>query len=200
MWKLRNSIKSADYDERAFNSRIPVQRYWQRRRYKIITDFCAGAGSVLDVGCGSSRICRDIPQAIGVDIQMNRVRYMQRYSDMFVNATVYALPFQDGCFDCVICSELIEHLPPGEEHLGELIRVVKPGGRLILGTPDYGTLAWRTIERLYRAVVPGGYADEHITHYDKRGLMEILQRRGLSVENARRVCRAELILLCKKAS
>ncbi len=200
MWKLRNSIESADYDERAFNSRILIQRYWQRRRFKIITDFCAGAGSVLDVGCGSSRIVRGIPQAIGVDVQMNRIRYMQRYKKLFANATVYALPFRDGCFDCVICSEVIEHLPSGEGHINELIRVIKPGGKLILGTPDYGTLAWRVIERIYRAVVPGGYADEHITRYDKRGLTEILQKRGLSVEDARYVCGAELILLCKKVN
>ncbi len=198
MWKLRNSIKSADYDERAFNSRIPPQRYWQRQRYKIIMDFCAGAGRVLDVGCGSSRIVRDIKQAIGIDIQMNKVRYMRRYKNLFANATIYALPFQDGCFDCVICSEVIEHLPPGEKHFSELIRVTKPGGRLILGTPDYGTFAWRVIEKLYRVVVPGGYADEHITHYNKRSLTEILQKHGLSVEDTRYVGGAELILLCRK--
>ncbi len=200
MWKLRNSIKSADYDERAFNSRIPIQRYWQRQRYKIIMDFCAGEGRILDIGCGSSRIVRDIPQAVGVDIQMNRVRYMRRYKNLFANATIYALPFQDECFDSVICSEVIEHLPPGEEHFNELARVLKPGGQLILGTPDYGTLLWRVIERLYRVVVPQGYADEHITRYNKRSLMEILQKHGLSVEKIRYVCRAELILLCRKVS
>lgn len=200
MWKLRNSIKSADYDERAFSSRIPIQRYWQRQRYKIIMDFCAGEGRILDVGCGSSRIVRDIPQAIGVDIQMNRVRYMRRYKNLFANATIYALPFQDGCFDCVICSEVVEHLPSGEEHFHELIRVLKPGGQLILGTPDYGTLLWRVIERLYRIVVPQGYADEHITRYNKCSLIGILKKHGLSVENGRYVCRAELILLCRKVS
>ncbi|MGH7394143.1 MAG: glycosyltransferase [Candidatus Methylomirabilales bacterium] len=35
MWQLRNSIASADYDSRAFDSRIPVQRYWQRRRSRV---------------------------------------------------------------------------------------------------------------------------------------------------------------------
>ena len=32
MWQLRNSLFSADYDERAYNSKIPLQRYWQRKR------------------------------------------------------------------------------------------------------------------------------------------------------------------------
>ena len=56
MWKLRNSIASADYDARAYESIVPLQRYWQRRRYRVITTMVAGASRVLDVGCGSSRI------------------------------------------------------------------------------------------------------------------------------------------------
>ncbi len=34
MWRLRNSVDSCDYDTRAFYSKIPLQRYWQRRRYR----------------------------------------------------------------------------------------------------------------------------------------------------------------------
>src|SRR5256885_9310640 len=56
MWKLRNSIASADYDARAYVSLVPLQRYWQRRRYEVITSMATGARRVLDVGCGSSRI------------------------------------------------------------------------------------------------------------------------------------------------
>src|SRR5205807_10547046 len=55
MWRLRNSIASADYDARAYDSVIPLQRYWQRGRYKAITRKAAGFTRVLDVGCGSSR-------------------------------------------------------------------------------------------------------------------------------------------------
>src|SRR5207253_815801 len=36
MWRLRNSIASSDYDARAYDSIIPLQRYWQRRRYATI--------------------------------------------------------------------------------------------------------------------------------------------------------------------
>ena len=35
LWKLRNSIGAADYDYRAFDSLIPLQRYWQRSRFRI---------------------------------------------------------------------------------------------------------------------------------------------------------------------
>src|SRR4029077_16283753 len=43
MWKLRNSIASADYDARAYESIVPLQRYWQRRRYQVITHMAGGA-------------------------------------------------------------------------------------------------------------------------------------------------------------
>ncbi len=56
LWKLRNSIECADYDARAHDSAIPLQRYWQRQRYRHVTELIDGHGPVLDVGCGSSRI------------------------------------------------------------------------------------------------------------------------------------------------
>ena len=56
LWKLRNSILAADYDDRAHDSAIWLQRYWQRQRFKHITELVQGQGRVLDVGCGSSRI------------------------------------------------------------------------------------------------------------------------------------------------
>ena len=57
MWRLRNSVFAADYDERAFNSWILPQRYWQRRRFRCILDALGKRpGQVLDIGCGSSRI------------------------------------------------------------------------------------------------------------------------------------------------
>ena len=67
MWTLRNSIASADYDERAFYSLIPLQRYWQRRRHAIISRVARDAGRTLDVGCGSSIIMQSLNNAVGLD-------------------------------------------------------------------------------------------------------------------------------------
>ena len=49
------------------------------------------------------------------------------------------------------------------------------GGRLIFGTPDYARLSWRIIEPIYRLILPGGYADEHITQYTREGLIRLIE-------------------------
>lgn len=165
LWRLRNSIAAADYDERAHDSVLPLQRAWQRRRHEIVTRQAGGGGRVLDVGCGSSRILRDLPGAVGLDISFPKLRYMRRYGIPLVHGSIFALPFRDRVADVVVCSEIIEHVPGGPAPLAELARVLRPGGILVLGTPDYGRRSWRIIEALYRRLVPGGYADEHITHY-----------------------------------
>ncbi|EKD27855.1 MAG: hypothetical protein ACD_79C00520G0001, partial [uncultured bacterium] len=61
LWGLRNSIMSSDYDDRAYDSIHPLQAYWQRKRFRHITDLFSGCGEVLDVGCGSSRIISMLP-------------------------------------------------------------------------------------------------------------------------------------------
>src|SRR6266566_4119463 len=114
MWRLRNSIASADYDGRAYDSVIPLQRYWQRGRYRAITQLARGFHQVLDVGCGSSRIIGAIPGMIGLDIQLHKLRYARRYGNSLVHGSIFELPFADGSFDCVICSEGVEYIGGSE--------------------------------------------------------------------------------------
>ncbi|MFP4394879.1 MAG: glycosyltransferase [Anaerolineales bacterium] len=199
MWILRNSIESADYDYRAYDSIVPLQRYWQRQRHKIITRFAQDADHVLDVGCGSTRILLDLDNVIGLDIKIGKVRYMRRYDVHGLTASAFALPFADESFDGLICSQVIEHIPYDPVLFNEMARLLKPGGRLILGTPDYGGLAWPLLEFFYGRLAPGGYADEHITHYTRSTLIEILDQHGFVCRETAWICRAELILLCIKS-
>jgi len=194
MWRLRNSIASADYDARAYDSVVPLQRYWQRRRFKIVLGMLDASRPTLDVGCGSSRILGALGTgSIGVDVQVNKLRYSKRYGHPLVNASTFALPFAAGSFGQVLCSQVIEHLPPGNQPFVEMGRVLDAAGSLVLGTPDYGTLAWRVLERLYRVFAPGGYADEHITHYTLADLSAVLEGLGYKRERVAYVGGGEVI-------
>ena len=199
LWKIRNSLKSADYDQRAFYSLIPPQRYWQRRRHHITVLWARGAGRVLDAGCGSSLIVQSLNNAIGMDYNYAKLRFLRRHEIPLVNASAFALPFKTDSFDCVISSQVIEHIPYDESIFSEMCRVLRPGGMLILGTPDYATIGWRIIEPIYGFLMPGGYKDEHITHYTLERLREILSRYGIAIEETAYIARSELILRCRKA-
>jgi SAM-dependent methyltransferase len=199
LWKLRNSIAAADYDFRAHDSVIPLQRYWQRRRFAHITALIEGEGAVLDVGCGSSHIIGALPAgSAAVDILPNKLRFARRFGVPLVRGSGAALPFADATFSCVLCSQVIEHVPREPSFIDELCRVLKPGGRLVLGTPDYDRLEWVCMEKLYGFFAPGGYADEHISHYTRRGLLAEFARRGYKHEATRYILRGELILAFRK--
>jgi SAM-dependent methyltransferase len=91
------------------------------------------AGKVLDVGCGH-RPYREIftgSEYFGVDTP---VSYGEGSSpDAWASAE--GLPFADGSFDCMVCTEVLEHLEDPERAVEEMARVLKPGGCLILSAP-----------------------------------------------------------------
>jgi ubiquinone/menaquinone biosynthesis C-methylase UbiE/uncharacterized protein YbaR (Trm112 family) len=201
LWASRNSILAADYDDRAYDSIIPLQRYWQRMRFKHVIELIAGEGPVLDVGCGSSRIIGALPEgSVGVDILLRKLRYGSKFRTPLAQASGFELPFPDESFSCVLCSQVIEHVPKESPVLDELCRTLAPGGRLVLGTPDYDRREWVWIEKLYGWFAPGAYADEHIAHYGYKELVQIFSERGFTLEATRYILHGELILAFRKAS
>lgn len=109
--------------------------------------------SLLDVGCGLGRhsllAFRDYSVNVyGLDLDFENVAQSKnRIADMqaqacqgevaFIQGNGYRLPFADASFDKVVCSEVLEHVPDYTALIQELIRVLKPGGRLALSVPKY---------------------------------------------------------------
>jgi dolichol-phosphate mannosyltransferase len=195
---LRNSVKAADYDHRAFDSWIPLQRYWQRARFRVIRGMVDGSTRILDIGCGSSRILQSLPQAVGLDMQIRKLRWLRAPGRQLVQGSLSELPFGDRTFDAVICSEVIEHIPRDEIDLRDMVRVLTPGGTLVLGTPDYGRWIWRALEGLYKKVFPQGYATEHINPYTRREMRQEIERLGLVVMDLQYVGGSEMIFKAVK--
>jgi hypothetical protein len=110
MWRLRNSASAPDYDWRAFDSPLWLQRAWQRRRHRTILGLLDHNTEVLDVGCGSSHIIVDLPDAVGLDIAHAKLRWLRSRHRPLVQGTLERLPFAAASFGTVICSQLIEHL------------------------------------------------------------------------------------------
>jgi len=196
-WRLRNSLFCADYEERAFHSRNPLQRYWQRKRYTIICDLAREYDCILDIGCGSSQILEGLPQAVGCDIHLHKLRYKRAPMRKLVEGDAFQLPFKDETFSAVILSQLVEHLPQDRRIFDEAVRVTKTGGYIILGTPDYST-HWKLIEKLYKFFHPRGFEDEHITHYTRKTILEEFNTRGCRLCAQKYILGAELIVKFRK--
>lgn len=92
---------------------------------------------VLDVGCASGWLREAVNDRsyVGVDLTA-RISGGKR-GWQFVQADGRQLPFANESFDLVILFEVIEHLPPGSERqaLAEALRVLRPGGKVLLSTP-----------------------------------------------------------------
>jgi SAM-dependent methyltransferase len=156
---------------------------------------------VLDVGCGGGRHIRQtrmIPGviAIGLDLgkqEVSDTAKMLRELDeipvgyggavpgagpwLSVRGSVYELPFKDAAFDCVIISEVLEHLGEDERALREISRVLKPGGVLAASVPNTWpeAVCW-WLSKDYRTW-PGG----HIRIYRRGELRDKLTRAGYRV-------------------
>lgn len=81
---------------------------------------------VLDIGSGGSSYERYFPNRLTVDIDPARKPE--------VIADAHQLPFDDACFERVLCTEVLEHLTDPARAIAEMYRVLAPGGMLILST------------------------------------------------------------------
>jgi ubiquinone/menaquinone biosynthesis C-methylase UbiE len=117
-----------------------------------------------------------------------------------VQADAVGLPFRDGVFDAVVASQLVERVTPGGHALTEMARVLRPGGRLVLATPDYGRRRWRFLGALYSRIVPGAGDHPPLARYSRRQLVAEVESRGLTLEDERHILGAEMILAFRKGS
>lgn len=199
LFALRNSIKSADYDARAYFSLNPLQRYWQQKRHRIIMKFLGEQkkGAILDLGCGTSLIIQQLPHAVATDVLFNKLRFLKRTNSKRILSSTFAIPCKGRVFDAIISSQVIEHIPSKKELFIEFKRVLRPGGTLILGTPDYDKAAWNAIEWIYKKF-PTTYGHEHITHYTQKSLAALLEQFGFTIQNIEYICDGEMIIKAQK--
>jgi|GEM_PF-116153 len=146
---------------------------------------------VIDLGCGTGRHVLELAKlpatVLGADLSRHDLRVgrylleiMRRDGD--VRAKVHwlqtageRLPFVDGAFDRVICTETLEHVDDDAVLARELVRVLKPGGILAVSVPDeYSEKVFWKLSRNYRT-----HAGGHVRIYRRGEIVGLLRDAGL---------------------
>jgi SAM-dependent methyltransferase len=94
-----------------------------------------------------------------------------------VNGDAVGLPFDDASFDRIIAAEVLEHVLDDRAAIGELARVLRPGGTIAVTVPAWlaERVCWALSEEYHAPFVPGG----HVRIYTEAGLRELLRDTGL---------------------
>ena len=148
----------------------------------------------LDAGCGDGRYVAALagelpPRRAGVDLSERILETARARVDAdFRQATLEALPFADGEFDLVLCSQVIEHVPDAGAAAAELARVLRPGGTLVVSTDNEhnyvtrGLNAPRTLAvRALRLRGARGRIESPATPYTRASFRRLLEDAGLTV-------------------
>lgn len=136
----RKDAEEFDY----FEVRTGATEHSERRlREYIVSLIPHETKSILDVGCGSAWLAKEYVYknifVCSLDATIiNTTKALQTYPSQYhaaVVADAYKLPFTDDSFDCIVAAEIIEHVTDPKTFVDELIRVLAPGGALVVSTP-----------------------------------------------------------------
>lgn len=117
-------------------------------------------GRVLDVGCGSGGFLSAAAKlgwrAVGIDFDEEAVAAARGRGDgIEAHASDLAgSGFADASFDAIVLDNVIEHLPDPFEAFGHIARLLKPGGRLVMVTPNIDALGHELYGRDWRGLEP----------------------------------------------
>jgi SAM-dependent methyltransferase len=169
--KLRRYVNKQAFRPVLFGMLVNPFYFARKGFFEQISDLAKNiTGRTLDVGCGQKpyETLFKASQYIGLEIDSPENRQHKK-ADYFYDGNTF--PFQDGEFDSIVINEVFEHVFNPDGFLGELNRVLKPEGRMLMTVP----FCWDEHEQ------PNDYA-----RYSSFGLISIVERHGFKVIERRK--------------
>ena len=135
-------------------------RFWPTRREDVdcelrYLDVMPG-GKLLDVGCGSGDWMAQMKErgweVWGVDFDPQAVQTARNRGLRVEQGSLEGQRYETGSFDAIVLNHVIEHVPDPRSTLGECHRLLKPGGKLALFTPNANSLGHWVFRRNWRGL------------------------------------------------
>lgn len=163
-------------------------RIW-RRRMKRIEALASSAGALLDVGCGDGtflRLARSRGwEVAGTEFSAYAARAAAGEGLRVAAGEVWEAGFPAGAFDVATCWHVLEHTSRPRRVVEEMHRVLRPGGWLVLATPNLDDHLFRAAYLLARGRRPRLFEPDgrevHLFHFSARTLRRLVASAGLEV-------------------
>ena len=137
---------------------------YRYRKWKI-AKHVPDSGRILDIGSGTASVSPDLSRTVLADVSAEAMKNVEAASK--VVSSITQLSFDDAAFDCILCSEVLEHIQDDEKAVAELRRVLKPGGILVVTVP-FQMRFWAEDDEYV----------QHVRRYDPGELEQKLQSGG----------------------
>lgn len=135
-------IKTSDSEsgpQRYCSKNYFIRKIYLERLQKAIDLMTPGYEKLLEAGYGNGMLFPTYNQlareTYGLDIHSKKEEVAKLFKGNFLQASIYAIPFAENFFDCVISLSVVEHLSDLEKAILEIKRVAKEGGDIIIGFP-----------------------------------------------------------------
>lgn len=178
---LDRLYQAAYYGER----REYTGKYLTKWRERVLSvESIAEPGHLLDVGCGAgafllNALARDW-RAWGLEVSHDAISALPEPARSHaVVGRLESAPFADESLDALTLFDVIEHVRSPLDFLGNARRPLKPGGLLVITTPDAGSMKARIKRRFWRYFDFDRYL--HLYHFSARTLTLALRKTGFEV-------------------
>ncbi len=135
-------------------------------------------GNLLEVGCGYGFFLDEVRDFFktreGTEFSRAAHDHACMVADNIYHGGIDQIP-QDRKYDCIVAIHVIEHIYEPKDFLDKLYKRLKPGGKMVVATPNMGSL-WR---RFMGHRWPSFKIPEHILYFDKKSLQTAMQMVGL---------------------
>ncbi|NMC84362.1 MAG: methyltransferase domain-containing protein [Anaerolineaceae bacterium] len=121
-----------------------VWRAGQQRRLQMILEAAGerSQGKIFENGCGLGsymyRLTTSENYTVGLDVEFERTLEAHQQNERILCGVGEHLPFENDFFDLILSNEVIEHVQSDKQAVQEIVRTLKPGGRLVLFCPNRG--------------------------------------------------------------